>query len=187
MRCVISSLVAAILSLLMVLTSVSASACDLSCGLHQAHSDCLTVSSVTSGKNTSMSMPSDMDMGSDHSSSMTGSDTSMNLMPGHSMSMPPAMEGVTERLEPVTKPEMSTSAMPDHSKGIPSCTHEPCSQTSISMSPPAGDHCRPNFLQWVAVSISSPTNLWIGVHWIGPGTPPPKILVANRLVTTLRI
>jgi hypothetical protein len=187
MRCVISSLVAAILSLLMVLTSVSASACDLSCWLHQVHSDCHTVSSPISDQNTAASMPSGMDMGPDRSSSVTGSDTSMNVKPGHSMSMSPAMEGVTGRLKPLTKPEMSTSAMPDHSNGISSCTHEPCSQTSVPVSPPTGDHCWPSFLHWVAVSISCPINLWIDFHWIKPGTPPPKILVANRLVTTLRI
>jgi hypothetical protein len=187
MRCVASSLVAAILTLLMVLTSVSASACDLTCWLHQAHSDCLTVSTAMSGKDTAMSMPADMDMGPDNSSSMTGSDWSVNVMPGHSKSMSPEMDGVTGRFDPVTRHEMRTSTLPDHSKGISSCTHEPCSQTSVSVPPPAGDHCQPSFLHWVAVSISSPISLWIGFHWIQPETPPLKILVANRLVTTLRI
>jgi hypothetical protein len=186
MRRVTTSL-AVLLSLLLVLTSVSASACDLSCWLHQAHSDCLTISSAMSGKNLAMPMPSDMDMGPDDRSSMTASDATMNVMLDHSMSVSPEMEGVTERFDAAAKPEMRTSAMTDHSKGISSCTHEPCGQTSVSVSPPAGDHCQISFLHWEAVSLSSPIDFWIGFHRIRPGTPPARILVANRLVTSLRI
>ena len=165
MRRVITSL-ATILSLLLVLTSVSASVCDLSCWLHQAHSGCPTVSSGISGKNTAMSMPSDIDMSPDRSSSMTASDASINVMPDHSMSVSPEMEGVTERFDTLTKPEMRTSTVPDHSKGISSCTHEPCSQISISVSPPVGDHRQRSFLHRVVVSISNPMNLLNGFQWI---------------------
>jgi hypothetical protein len=185
MRRVITSL-ATILSLLLVLTSVSASVCDLSCWLHQAHSGCLNVSPGISAKNTTMPMPSYMDMSPDRSSSITASDTSMNVMSDHSMSVSPEMEGVTERFD-TTKPEMRTNIVVDHSKGISSCTHEPCSQISVSVSPQVGDHRQPSFLHWVVVSISNPINLLTGFHWILRGTPPPKILVANCLVTTLRI
>jgi hypothetical protein len=185
MRRVITSL-ATIMSLLLVLTSVSASICDLSCWLHQAYSGCLNISPGISDKNIAMPMPSDMDMSPDRSSSITASDTTMNVMPDHSMSVSPKMEGVTERFD-TTKPEMSTSIVADHFKGISSCAHESCSQISVSVSPQVGDHRQPSFLHWVAVSISNPIDLLNGFYWIRRGTPPPKILVANCLVTTLRI
>src|SRR5579862_9074112 len=104
-----SSLAASLLSLLMVSASVSASACDLSCWLNQAHSDChtetkdgaaMSMSSdmhVRSGESErvagpqmgadlatdSMPMPSGMDMGPDNSENMAGADTNLNARPAH--------------------------------------------------------------------------------------------------------
>jgi hypothetical protein len=185
MRGITSSL-AGLLSLLLVSTPVSAWACDLSCSSHQAHSDCHT-SATTSKDDAAMSMPPGMDMGSDHSESSMGPDTAMSAVPGHSMSMSPQQEMATQRFEEATRPEMKTRAMHDHSKSVSSCTHETCSQVSASASPPGADHPQPNFLHRVAISISSPANLWITFHWIRPGTLPPELLTVDRLVTTLRI
>ena len=185
MRRVASSL-AAILSLLLISSPVSAWACDVSCSSHQAHSDC-HASATTSKDDTAMSMPPGMDMGSDQSESPTGSDTVMGAVPGHSMSMSPQQEMATRRFEQATKPATRTGTMHDHSKGMSSCTHETCSQLSTSASPPGADHSQPNSLHWLAVSISSPVNLLVSFHWVQLGTPPPKLLSADRLITTLRI
>jgi len=183
----LTSLLAVLLSLLMVSTSVSASACDLSCWLHQAHFDCHTASSSTTLEETPMSMSPDMDMSSNHSESMIQPDAGMNAIPGHSMPMSPELRMATERFESATKPELRTSALHNHSKAVSSCTHETCSQISASVSPPQADRCQPNSLHWVAINVSSPVNLWIDLHWIRPGTSPPKLLATHRLVTTLRI
>jgi hypothetical protein len=126
-------------------------------------------------------------MSSDHSESMIEPDTGMNAVPGHSMSMSPVLGMATERFENATKPEMRTSAMHDDSQAVSSCTHETCSQISASTSPPNADHSQPNSLNWVAINVSSPVNLWIDLRWIRPGISPPKLLAAHRLVTALRI
>jgi hypothetical protein len=133
-----------------------------------------------------MSMPG-MDMGSDQGESPTGSDTVVGVLRGHSMSMSPSREMATRRFEQATKPAPRTDTLHDHSKGMSSCTHETCSQLSTSASPPRVDHSQPNSLQGLAVSISSPVNLLVSFHWVQLGTPPPKLLTADRLITTLRI
>lgn len=184
MRRVASSL-AGILSLLLISSPVSAWACDVSCSSHQAHSDC-HAAATTRKDDTAMSMPG-MDMGSDQSESPTGSDTGMGAVPVHSMSMSPQQEMATRRFEQATKPATRTGTMHDHSKDMSSCTHETCSQLSTSASPPGADHSQPNSLHWLAVSISSPVNLLVSFHWVQLGTPPPKLLSADRLITTLRI
>ena len=185
MRSITTSL-AALLSLLLVSAPVSAWACDVSCSSHQAHSDC-HASVTTSKDDTAMSMPPGMDMGSDQSEGPTGPDMTTSAVRGHSMSMSPQQEMATRRLEQATKPATRTDTFHDHSKGVSSCTHETCSQLSTSAPPPGADHSQPNSLHWLAVSISSPVNLLVSFHWVQLGTPPPKLLTADRLITTLRI
>jgi hypothetical protein len=214
MRRVGSSWAALLLSLLMVSTSVSASACDLSCWLSQAHSDCHTETKdgaamsmsldmdMHSGESEhavepqmgadatidSMPVAADMDMGSDGSDSMAGTDAYLNARPLHSMAMSPQSEDVTETLVRAAKAEiMDVRVLLDRSGTLSPCMHEPCSQTSMSVSPPAGDHSRPSSLHLMPTGISSPFNFWTSFHWIRPGTPPPKILAVDHLTTTLRI
>jgi hypothetical protein len=213
MRRVGSSLAALLLSLLMVSTSVAASACDLSCWLNQAHSDCHTEAkdgaamSMSSDMNMrsgerehvagpqigadstsdSTPMPSDMDMGPDNSENMAGADTNLNARPGRPMAMPAQLEGVTETSVRAAKGETGARAMLNHSGTLSPCMHEPCSQTSMSVSPPTGDHSQTSSLHLVPTAISSPFNIWTTFHWIRPGTPPPKILAVDHLTTTLRI
>jgi hypothetical protein len=177
---------AALLSLLLVSAPVSTWACDVSCSSHQAHSDC-HASATTSKDDSAMSMPPGMDMGSDQSESPVGSDTVMGAVPGHSMSMSPQQEMVTTRFEEATKPATRSGTIHDHSKGMSSCTHETCSQLSTSASPPGADHSQPNSRHWLAVSISSPVNPLVSFLWVQLRTPPPKLLTADRLITTLRI
>jgi hypothetical protein len=211
MRRVGSSLAALLLSFLTVSASVSASACDLSCWLNQAHSDCHTdtkdgmampTSSEThmrSGESEhvagpqmgltsdSTPMPSGMDMGSDGSDGMAGADTNLNARPSHPMGMPSQLEGVTEPSVRSEKAEMGARAMLKRSGTLSPCVHEPCSQTSMSVSPPTGDHSQTSSLHLVPTGISNVCNIWTTFHWIRPGTPPPKILAVAHLTATLRI
>jgi len=184
----ITTSLAALLSLLLVSAPVSSWACDVSCSSHQAHSDC-HASATTSKDDMAMSMPMPpgMDMGSDQSKSPMGSDTVMGAVPGHIMSMSPQQEMAPRRFEGAAKPATRTGTMHDHSKGMSSCAHETCSQLSISASPPGADHSQPNSPHRLAVSLSSPENLLVSFHWVRLGTPPPKLLAADRLITTLRI
>jgi len=185
MRWVTGSL-AALLSLLLVSAPVSAWACDVSCSSHQMHSGCHT-SATTSKDDTAMSMPPGMDMGSNQSESPMRPDTVMGAVPAHPMAMSPQQEMATRRFDEATKPATRTSTMDDHSKSMSSCTHGTCSQVSTSGSPPGADHSQPNSLHWLAVSTSIPVNLLVGFHWVRLGTPPPKFLTADPLITTLRI
>jgi hypothetical protein len=213
MRRVGSSLAALVLSLLMVSTSVSASACDLSCWLNHAYSDCHTETKdgaamsmsldmdMHSGESEhtvepqmgadatidSMPMPADIDMGSDGSDSMAGADAYLNARAGHFMAMSPQLEGVIETSVRVAKGEMGGRTMLNRSGSLSPCMHEPCSQTSMSVSPPTGDRSQPTSLYWMPTGISSPFNIWTSFHWTRPGTPPPKILAVDHPTTTLRI
>ncbi len=177
---------AALLSILLVSAPVAAWACDVSCSSHQAHSDC-HASTATSKDDTAMSMPPGMDMGSDQSESPMGPDAVLSAAPGHSMAMSPQQEMATRRFEQGNKPATRSGTMHDHSKSMSSCTHGTCSQLSTSASPPGADHPQPNSLHRMAVSISSPLNLLIGFHWMRLGPPPPKLVTADRLLTSLRI
>src|ERR1017187_3718868 len=140
---------AALLSVLMVATSVSATTCDLTCWLRQGHSDCHSVGSVAAVKGTNMSIPGDMDMSSGHGEGVTGSGTSVNPMPCHSMS----------------------SDMADHSTALSPCPHELCGQISASTPPPSGGQSQCNSLHWTTIVILSPVNLGMGLHWIKLGIP----------------
>lgn len=210
MRRVGSSLAALLLSLLMASTSVSASACDLSCSLSRAHSDCRTETrdgaamsmsldmDMHSGESMvpqmdadatidSMPVPADTDMGSDDSDSMVGTDAYLNARAGHPMAMSPQLEGVIETSVRVAKDEMGGRSMLNRSGSLSPCMHEPCSQTSMSVSPPTGDRSQPTSRFWMPTGISSPFNIWTSFHWIRPGTPPPKILAVDHPTTNLRI
>jgi hypothetical protein len=178
----------ALLSLLVISTSVSASACDLSCWLHQIHSDCHHGSSAANSKDDmAMSMPPDMDMGSDHSGSSMGPDTVVSATPAPSMSMSPQIEMAAERFDHATKPDMRASAMHDPSKSMSSCAHETCTQIWTSASPSPGDHSQPGSLHRIAINISTPVTVPVAFYCVRVGYPPPRILASERLVTTLRI
>jgi uncharacterized glyoxalase superfamily protein PhnB len=212
-----SSLASAMLSLLMILTSVSASACDLSCWLHKAHSDCHAAGSAAQAEETSlpmssamdmspddgqsmmgspmhadattddsMAMSADLDMGHRHRKSVAGSGADLSAAPRHSMAMSTQLEGTTERFVRAAKAE-TRMAMPDHSGTLSSCKHEPCSQASVSVSPATGHRSQPISVHWMPTGVSNAVNPWVGLPWIGPGTPPPIILAVARLATALRI
>ena len=180
----------ALLSVLMVSTSLSASSCDLSCWLHQTPSNCHSARSATEDNHRMMSPSSAMDMSSEaemssHATqSNAGPDRSVNASARHSMSA--QMDMVRGSLQVIEKSDVSSSAKFDHSKTLSPCSHETCSQTSASPSPPRTSQAQPVYLHCAAIKVSSPANLSTSSHRIAPGTPPP-INLAVDLLPTLRI
>ena len=218
MRGVRTSSAALLLSLFMVSTSVSASTCDLSCWLHQAHSDCSTVGAATTNLDSaamsmpsgmgmpqgegesmagpqlgeedttaSMSMAPDMDMGTDDGERMASSRANLFASLRHSVVMPPQLEGMTESFIRAGKAAMGSRAVLNHSGTLSSCLHEPCSQTSMSASPPTSDHSQPSSLHWMPTSVSNPVNIWSAFRCINPESPPAIVLAVDHLTTLLRI
>jgi hypothetical protein len=214
-----SSFVALFLSLLVGSASVSASACDLSCSLRQAHSFCDTAKMVApnnDGASMSMSMssdmdmhlgksevrmeprmdadspshtmpmPSGMDMGPDRSNSMVDSETNLISSRAHLMSLSPQL-GLIEGFVRSANIERRSRPMVDPSGNLASCMHEPCSQVSMSNSPPTGNHPQPAGLRWMSAYNASPVNASANFQWIRPGSPPIKPIAVNRLTTSLRI
>lgn len=177
------------MSPIMIPTAVSASACDLSCLLHETHSDCHEVRSATSGEDGTMSMPPGMDMDSEHGESMMSVDSSVSATPSHAMPIHfhARTEGMTERSEHPMKIGAETTSTPDHLNGISFCAHGLCAQLSTSESPPPGHLCQNNSLHPVPIPISGPVDLWIGFYSASRGTGTPKILLSDCLLTTLRI
>ena len=132
-----------------------------------------------------MSMPSDMDMGTDHSEGMTAPTAAVPTL-RYSMPMSAQVQMAKKRFDYETNPESSSTGMPDHSKNILSCAHEPCSQVWASVSPPSRGHTRLIALHSIANNISNVPNVCIGSHSIRLATHPPN-LPAVDLATTLRI
>jgi hypothetical protein len=181
----------ALLSILMVSTSVSASACDLSCWLHQTPSDCHSANPATEDNERTMSASSEMDMSPEVDMSSHGTQNKagphhrVNAVTRHSM--PAQMDMAGNSLQVVRKSEVSASARRDHSKTTLSlCDPETCSQTSASASPPRGIQAQPAHLHCVAIHVSSPANSLTSSHRIVPGTPSP-INLAVDLLPTLRV
>jgi hypothetical protein len=196
----------ALVSVLMVSTSLSASACDLSCWLRQAPSDCHSGSSATEGNQRTMSatssssamdMSSAAEMSSHAAQSDAGTDHIVNAgayqsMPVHSMSA--QMNMVGSSLQVIRKSELRSSAAFDHSNGrsnrLSLCSHETCSQ--VSASPPRASRAQVSYLACLAylhcaaIPISTLANLSTGSRRITSETPPP-INLAVDLLTTLRI
>lgn len=188
MRRVASSL-AALVSLLMVSASVSASACDLSCWLHQGHSDCHNPSSAATSKDADMSGMDmgGMDMGPNRTESLRATNAGLSAASGHSMTMSPQMGVATERFEQASEPETGRSPIPNNSETGSSCTQGACSQISASASPPGTSHSQPSSSYWTRVSVSGPVNHWVGFHRTLPRTTLPKTLAPAILATILRI
>src|SRR2546427_6173775 len=144
-----------LLSLLLVCTPLSASACDLSCWLHQTASDCHSASSATEADQRMMPASSAMDMSSEAETnshvtqSRAGLDHSVNASTHHSMST--QMDMVRGSLQVIKKSDVSSSATFDHSKTLSPCSHETCSQASASASPPRPGGDQPAYLHCTAI------------------------------------
>ena len=179
-----------LLSVVLVCTPLSASACDLSCWLHQTASDCHSASSAAEAGQRMMSASSAMDMSSEAETSShvtqshAGPDHSVNASTHHSMSTQMDMGRGSRKI--MQKSGESSSAMFDHSKTLSPCSHETCSQASASASPPRARGDQPAYLHCAAIDGWSPANLFTSSPRLAPGTSPP-ILLAVDLLTTLRI
>ena len=185
MRKVAAISLAALLSLLMFSSSVSASACDLSCWLRQARPDCHG-GDPGATKQADMSMSSDMDMGPEHGHSAMATNITTHVAPRQVISMSPQAEIVTHRIMRAAEPGMRTEDMPDHSRSISSCTHETCSQIWASVPPPSTNHAQRNFLHYMQIRISSPLSLQTNSRSIRFASLP-EFALLERLVTILRI
>jgi hypothetical protein len=108
------------MSLLMVSTSVVASACDLSCLLHQAQPDCHARGSATA-KEAGMSMSTGvaMDMGPSESQRMTPPRDGTGTAAQESMSMPADMDMGSERRDSPVAVNARTNAKPSHLMPMP--------------------------------------------------------------------
>jgi hypothetical protein len=191
---------AALISIFFVFTSISASACDLSCWLRQGQDDCHSGASM-SGEDagTAMTSAMPMAMGSRQMQHMmapdaragTPLDSLINVSfeigtPRRLMPMSPQMEMAVQRIIELSKPGTSSTALPGHSRDLSSCAHEACSQIWASASPPGARHAQPDFLYHGPIRLAIATVLWTRSDSIKTGSPPPE-LRAEHLVTSLRI
>jgi hypothetical protein len=128
---IIASPLAALLSLLMATTSLAASACDLSCWLNTAHSDCPITGSPTAPKAVAVtSTPAGASVTPHHCGSTSASRTSNAS--GHSASSSTAIRSLLVRHS--RQPEA-----PGAPRTFSSCTQEDCSERSAFTFPSKAD------------------------------------------------
>jgi len=168
---------ATLLSLLLAATSVSASACELSCWLHVADSDCHNAGSSQTRKASPVNSKSSvMEMKSHHCGRSIGNHT-INGAPGYS-----ASSTIAIRMH-------GADVVPETSKAAWSCTQDECRQPSASMSLPRGNISRTDPLPVHAIDIGilHPASLNASSCRSSLENPPRGIPAADRLTTSLRI
>ncbi len=134
-----------------------------------------------------MSMPPGMDMRTGDVETVMGNDLDMNAMPGPSMPMFPKQEMASQRFEQLSKTDGTANTEHDRSNSMPPCTNGACSKISASQSPPGGDCSQFYSQHWLTITLRTFAKLSDGSPLMGPGISPPKLLTANRVITTLRI
>jgi hypothetical protein len=180
----------ALLSLLMICTSVSVSACDLSCWLRQTPSDCHSANSATENGAETMSASSVMDMSAEMKISSHGAQNKAGIgqsakgVAGHQMSA--QMDMVGSALQAINKIDASASTLFDHSRAFSPCSHEACSQATASVSPPSASQNQSVYLHCAILDLSSATNLVINSRQVARGSPP-LIHHSADLLPTLRV
>jgi hypothetical protein len=163
---------ATLLSLLLAATSVSASACDLSCWFHLADSDCHIAGSNASFKSrTVQSKSSVMKVKSHHCGRSIGNHT-INGVPRHSASSAIAMR--MHRADVVSRTSKA-------------CTQDECRQPSASMLLLVGNISRTDPLHAMDIGILNPSRLNASSHWASLENPPRGIPAPDRVTTSLRI
>ena len=188
----ITSCMAALISLLFVFTSISASACDLSCSLRQGQDKChsrVSMSGEETGAAMASTMPMPMGMRSDQMQDMMAPaeiGTGHPWTPNRLTPMSSQSEIAVERLIELSKPRMSSTALPDRSRDLSSCAHETCSQIWASASPPGAGHLQFYFVHHAPVPFSVAPILWMHSDCIKTGSPPAE-LHEEPLATNLRI
>jgi hypothetical protein len=177
----ITRLLPASLAVFVVLAPVSASACDLSCWLNLAQSDCHSAGSAADETHGMMPEHSNMDM-----DSVAGSHPiQSNENPRHALtgvahhSMPVRMGMVRSSLQAAGESGANSSA-------APRCTQETCSLESGSASPPSSRRFQPPYLHCVVIHVSNPALFSKSFYPKGSSTAPPISLAASVL-SILRI
>jgi hypothetical protein len=164
---------ATLLSLLLAATSVSASACDLSCWFHLADSDCHIVgSSPTRKVGPANSKPSAMEMTSHHCGRSIGNHT-INGAPGRSASSAIAMR--------------MHGAGSDGSRTISSCTQEECRKPSASTSPAQRNLSQTDSSPAEEIGSLNLFSFTVNSQEKRLERPPSGIPALDRLTTSLRI
>lgn len=178
----VTSALASLLALLMVSTSTSGSACDLSCWLGGAHSDCHTAASDPSAQAmTTMDMPG---MNMDSHGNDAASLPQRHLRAKFHHATLAEMDLAIEPYQNTALFAVRTATESKHSGSLNSCTHGVCVQISRAPSPPRSDHARPRLLGGIAIR---PTTLCAASNWIGPGASPPRISCSDDRLAILRI
>jgi len=189
----VQSWLAVLASILMISTSASAWACDLSCSLRQARSDCHAATgmrrhegqrSVNSGVD-SKTMPNDsMSMGGDMDMDMGAGDTSAMAAPTYTMAGMPHTQMATERS--IDKmPRVRTSGAPGHSAAHSACSHEACSEISVSASPPSRGQFVSNVVHVAVTRASNLFDLSVNILPAKFGIPPPEPLPDSSPTTEI--
>jgi hypothetical protein len=177
----IANPLAILLSFLMATTSLSASACDLSCWLHVAHSSCPIAGPRTASKIVAVSsMPVGTSMSSHHCGSLAGIRTADARE--HSV---PSATGT-----PLALVKYSTQTAPTMNAGdgpgmFSSCTQEAYCQPSVSTFPRKIDSSQTvsQAAEIRILSRVSPLTLRSGTL----ESPPSGVLAADCPLTNLRI
>jgi hypothetical protein len=180
----ITTLLATLLSVLMVAAPVSTAACDLSCWLLAALPACHAGNPAHPGQGDSMAMPSGMDMSEMAMDSAKADNSKTNdrtpiVVSVHTM---PNMEMPVDGIVQTAEFEFSWR----HSvKGVSPCMHGACSQSSASASTSPSDA---NYSPGDRPQLGSqPSNLLSPVSRIEVRTSPPDISAVITLATALRI
>ena len=180
-------LLPAMLSVLMASTSVSVSACDLSCWLSQASPECHSAGPGTEDRmaaSSTMEMSAEMEMGSHAARIQQPPEGRASSVTRHLMF---AQMKMTRRApEVISKTEVSAAATFDHSKVLSPCGHETCSQAAASSSPPGTSRSRSPGLHWAVIRVSIPANPLTSSNRMLRGAPPLINHPAN-LLSPLRV
>ena len=177
---------AAFLGILMVVAPLSTSACDLSCWLKEASSDCHSAISAGQEQHRIMAGPSEMDMGS--GDGMVAHDAPTNVGPNYSAHasahhvMDTQMDTVRSSLQAAQGSEARSSTALHRSKAISPCSQDACSQAAVSASPASACRSQAAHLQCVAIHHSNLSDLSTSYHRIASGTLPPVSLSVNILL-----
>lgn len=185
----LTSVLASLLALLMVSTSASGSACDLSCWLGGAHSDCHTAApdpSDASGQAMATMDMDGMDMGSAHNHGTAVQQMRLETKSRHAKCVQlPAIH----KFGSISSFEFHAGYERNYSKGATDCTSDPCRQDAAFTSPPNRGHFQSNFAQLITASVfQNSAKVATGNRQIRSAPPPSaKNAALENFVTILRI
>ena len=184
----IATAVRVLVATCMAFAPLSASACDLSCWLRPASSDCHAAGLSTGSSQTMMSASSAMDMSAEgemsfhHLQADAAADDNVSAARYHSMTTP--MDMVRRSLEVIREPDLISRSGFDYSRKLSRCVHEICNQ--ISASPPKTRADHPAYFPALAPDGLRAANFASNAFRRAAG-PPEPITPAVELFTTLRI